>query len=151
MRALPLWQPWADLVVSGAKRVETRPRPISTIVGERVAIHATITRDHIWRCATSPFCEHLPDEDIMWFGALIGTVRVVRADEMTEAYVAEMRVQRPAEFAFGDYAPGRWAFDLEAPERFREPIPWKGSQGIFFVPDEALGYEPSQAAQGVLL
>lgn len=150
MRALPFWQPWADLVVNGAKKVETRPRSISTIVGERVAIHATLTRDQLWRCATPPFCEHLPDED-MWFGALIGTVRVVRAQEMTDAYVSEMLERHPVEFAFGDYAAGRWAFDLEAPERLREAIPWTGSQGIFFVPDELLGYEAPPPAQGALL
>lgn len=150
MRALPLWQPWADLVVNGAKTVETRPRPCRTIVGQRIAIHATLTKDHIWRCDAEPFKAALGGED-MWFGAVVGTVRVVRAVEMDQRLVDFMREHEPEEFAFGDWAPGRWAFQLEGAERLAKPVPWTGSQGIFFVPDEALGYEPPAPAQGALL
>lgn len=49
MKALPLWQPWAQLVVIGAKRVETRHWPAPNyVVGQRVAIHATKTKDHLF-------------------------------------------------------------------------------------------------------
>lgn len=149
MRALPLWQPWADLVVDGAKRVETRPRPLRTLVGERVAIHAALTRDHLWRCVTPPFDAHLRDVD-MWFGALVGAVTVISAFQMTTEYVRTMWEREPTEYAFGDYAPGRWAFQLRDPERFSAPVPWRGSQGVFFVPDDVAGYVHVQA-QGTLL
>lgn len=53
MRALTLWQPWASLVASGAKMIETRswaaPRGLW---GQRIAIHAAkrpITLDDIWQ------------------------------------------------------------------------------------------------------
>lgn len=41
MKALTLWQPWASLVVGGAKPWEFRGwRPPRSIVGERIVIHA---------------------------------------------------------------------------------------------------------------
>ena len=41
MKALTLWQPWASLVVAGAKPYEFRSwRPPASIVGERIVIHA---------------------------------------------------------------------------------------------------------------
>lgn len=41
MKALTLWQPWASLVVAGAKPYEFRSwRPPAGIVGQRIVIHA---------------------------------------------------------------------------------------------------------------
>lgn len=44
MRALTLWQPWAHLVVHGAKRIENRPLTLQNTaqrqIGQQVAIHA---------------------------------------------------------------------------------------------------------------
>jgi hypothetical protein len=45
VRALTIWQPWASLILIGAKPYEFRPKPFSEYVnqpavGERVAIHA---------------------------------------------------------------------------------------------------------------
>ena len=41
MKALTLWQPWASLVIAGAKPYEFRSwRAPSSIVGERIVIHA---------------------------------------------------------------------------------------------------------------
>jgi hypothetical protein len=150
IRCWPLHQPWADLVIGGVKKVETRGRPCSTIVGQRVAIHANQTREHLWLLATSPFAELMPAED-SWFGAIIGTVFVKHAEQMTESYVEKMRENDPVEFAFGDYKSGRWAFELEDPQRFAKAVPWRATQGIFFVPEEALGIDPTPPAQGVLL
>lgn len=42
MKALTLWQPWASLVVDGAKPFEFRSwRPPSSIIGQRIVIHAS--------------------------------------------------------------------------------------------------------------
>lgn len=141
MRALPLYQPWASLVVDGVKRVETRPKPIRTLVGERIAIHATANEPLIARAAAvramigagvSLDLEAIPH------GALVGTVRVVDCVEMTETWVEWMRLNSPREFALGNYAPGRWRFRLDDPRRFARPVPWKGSQGVFMVPDQVV-------------
>jgi hypothetical protein len=41
MKALTIWQPWASLIMAGAKPVEWRGWPCPRwIVGQRIAIHA---------------------------------------------------------------------------------------------------------------
>lgn len=160
MKAVPLWQPWAQLVALGAKRVETRswPAPIA-ICGERVAIHATkggltksderdvLAGDHfqaafkaagwysgdVWEIQ-----EHLPR------GAVVAFARIVRTTQITVESAGALHRDHPAEHAFGDYQPGRWAWVLEDVEALRTPIPAKGAQGIFEIPDEHLGIVPAQ-------
>lgn len=131
-----MWQPWASLVINGAKMVETRPNPApSTIVGERVAIHACLTPEHMPLALTEPFFTHLASEDLP-LGHLIGTVRVTGSFEMTQVYVDELEHLNPLEFAFGHYAPGRHAWTLQDPTPLGCPVRWKGKQGIFMVPDD---------------
>lgn len=142
IKALPLWQPWASLVIWGEKELETRhwqaPR---AIIGQRIAIHATKTRGELWICNTNPFFRsalvaHLDPrqgpEDLP-FGALIGTVKLTDCWEMDKGFVDGMRDGAPNEYAFGNYEVGRFAWKLEDPEPIT-PVPWKGSQGIFNVP-----------------
>jgi hypothetical protein len=38
----------------------------------------------------------------------------------------------------GDYTKGRFMWTTENSKRFAEPIPWKGQQGFFNVPDEVI-------------
>jgi hypothetical protein len=41
MKALTIWQPWASLIMAGAKTVEWRGWPCPKyVVGQRIAIHA---------------------------------------------------------------------------------------------------------------
>ncbi len=44
MKALSIWQPWASLIMSGHKKIETRswPAPYS-VRGQRIAIASTKT------------------------------------------------------------------------------------------------------------
>jgi hypothetical protein len=46
VRALGFWQPVAELIVAGVKCTETRGRPIRTLVGERIAVHANLTTEY---------------------------------------------------------------------------------------------------------
>lgn len=39
---------------------------------------------------------------------------------------------------FGDYAPDRYGWLLEDVVAFRNPVPYRGMQGIFSVPDDVL-------------
>lgn len=166
MKAIPLYQPWAQLVAMGWKRVETRswPAPIA-IVGERVAIHATKTGltkgderdvlagDH-FREAFSQLYPDLagPDGDLdVWTlqerlprGAVVALARVVRTTQITVETAETLRLRHPAEHAFGLYTPGRWAWVLADIQALPEPIPAKGHQGIFEIPDEDLGIYPAQ-------
>jgi hypothetical protein len=49
------------------------------------------------------------------------------------------------ELSFGDYAPGRFAWKLENPRRFETPIPFRGRQQLFDVPDELVAEQMAKA------
>ena len=115
MKAITLHQPWASLVAVGAKQIETRSwRCPKSIVGERIAIHAGRGL-------------HFPHNDeefnrrvahylgAFWGresrgGLVVATALVLSCIEMT----AENSPDWPQgdERLFGDYAPGRWMWNL---------------------------------------
>lgn len=140
MKAVPLWQPWASLVAVGAKRVETRHWPApGYLVGRRIAIHATKTRDWLHMCDEEPFNEYLGGQaPRLPLGAVIATVVLDRCREITYEKALELEERNWHEFAFGNYEPGRFAWVLRDVEAI-DPIPFRGSQGIFEVPDHLLG------------
>ena len=143
--ALPLWQPWATLVAIEAKRVETRHwRCPRRLIGERIAIHATKTRDWLKLCTEQPFYSYGLDPDQLPLGALIATVVVDRCTLLTAESAAELEQGNPDEFAFGNYEAGRFAWVLRDVRVLPAPVPWKGSQGIFSVPAHLVGCEPAQ-------
>ena len=151
MKALPLWQPWATLVAVGAKRVETRgypPHRLGLRYGQRIAIHATKRETELWLCEYEWFSECLPcPAEHLPLGALIATCVLDRAREITAESAAHLERRNPREFAFGHYAPGRWAWVLRDVVALPEPIPFRGSQGAFDVPDAIVGGEaPTQGA-----
>jgi hypothetical protein len=56
------------------------------------------------------------------------------------------------EFAFGNYAPGRFAWVLRDVAPVAPPLAFRGSQGIFNVPDALLGLPaPARHEQGASL
>lgn len=149
MKALPLWQPWASLVAVGAKRVETRhyaPAKLGLQYGQRIAIHATVTEHHLWECTRAFFRDHIEDPKALPLGAIVATCTLDRASLITEHTAGQLLEVDPQEFAFGNYEPGRWAWVLKHVEQLSEPVPFKGSQGTFDVPDELLGASPAQGA-----
>jgi hypothetical protein len=141
MKALPLYQPWATLVATGAKRVETRAYPPSRVglrCGERIAIHATKTTRELRFCTLPYFRDHVPDPAALPLGALLAECTLARARQITSAAAAALLARDPAEHAFGDYTPGRWAWVLADVELLAAPVPFRGSQGKFDVPDGLL-------------
>lgn len=151
MKALPLWQPWASLVAVEAKRIETRHwRAPASLIGQRIAIHATKRTSELWLCDEEPFSEFVVADELP-LGAIIATAVLNRCSEMTEGAIEALRRAQPNEHAFGLYEPGRFAWILRDVERLAVPVPWRGSQGIFDVPDDLLGYTPPTPAQSSLL
>lgn len=143
MKALPLWQPWATLVALGAKRIETRSWPAPRwILGERIAIHATMTEAHLWVCAEAPFSVYVRAPELLPLGAIIATVIVDGCYEITAASARALEDRCAHERAFGDYTPGRFAWVLRDVEPVAPIVPFTGRQGIFDVPDELLGRAP---------
>lgn len=138
MKAISLWNPWATLVATGAKRNETRSWP--TRHRGLLLIHATKNKDHdsIALCFEEPFLTALMEAGIekpgdMPFGAIIAVCTLadcVRVETISD------RVSE-TERAFGDYSDGRFAWLLKDVQAI-EPIEYRGMQGLFEVPDEVL-------------
>ena len=139
MRALSLWQPWATLVAIGAKRIETRHwHAPSSLIGETLVIHASKTTEMTPMARRDPFASALGNRDLP-LGAIVGTARLVSCARIDRNLVDEIRDEHGAqEVAFGNYETGRCAWILADPVALTVPIPWKGSQGIFTVPDSVL-------------
>ena len=144
MKALSLTQPWASLVVLGMKRWETRRW--RTSYRGYLLIHASkrLPAECQALCREEPFKSALGGH-VLPTGAIIGQVKLTgcfgtaSVDRTVREYFGGLRIPPDdRERAFGDYSPGRWAFRLENPVWFSEPLPYSGSLGIFEVLDDGL-------------
>jgi hypothetical protein len=128
MKILSLTQPWAQLVVEGFKKYETR----SWRTGYRglMAIHAakSFPRDaKQLLCEDGPFSEALnrPPEELLT-GAILGVV------DLRGCFSAnhELSIPDEPERSFGDYSPDRWVWELINPVIIA-PIPASGKLGLW--------------------
>ena len=138
MKALTIWQPWADLAVRGIKHYETRSRPIR--YRGKIAIHAAQFHalphevyaeiaeaigvqdyEKSWLRAAEQGSPVIP------FGAIVGTAY------LTDCFKTESIRDRltARELALGDYSDGRYAWCLSAPVLYEQPIPARGKQGLW--------------------
>lgn len=157
MKILSLWQPWASLWVGGEKRIETRSW--GTSYRGLIAVHASKRWDEDMgaNCRYDPFrsaLERLGFTDApmghrssLPFGAILGYVRLV--DCLSMAAVSQLvgvnagyiNIERgvdqrltPRERAFGNYAPGRYAWITEPMTVLGTPLPYRGAQGLRDLP-----------------
>lgn len=123
MRTLTVLQPWAGLILTGEKHIETRGW--NTNIRGRVAIHAGVNEK---------FLKEWPRSSMHWAcnvtGCVLGTVEIVdciplnRIAERGYLYLATEKERR-----LGDWSPGRYGFVLRNPILFDKPIAAKGKQG----------------------
>ena len=125
MKCLSLTQPWGTLVVSGKKLIETRSW--TTRYRGPLLIHAAKSFPAYARDFCISVIGLMPTE--LPFGAIIGKV-VLRDLRRTEEIAPTLT---DLERLYGDYSPGRWAWELSEAEAFETPLPWKGSLGLFEV------------------
>jgi len=135
---LSLWQPWASICFEHdgeghpIKVDETRHWP--TRVSGLVALHAAKTKvgmEDIWEDELNPYGLSY---QTMPYGAILGVVRIT-ACHRTE----DIRSRRTdSQLYWGNYGPGRFAFEMGVRHKFDEPIPYRGQQGFFSVeiPDQ---------------
>lgn len=136
MKALSVWQPWASLIVSGKKRIETRPWPApSSVRGQRIAIASTkvMRAEQRKAVAEQSFRANyaqtgLPPLEELPMACVLGTVLVDTCREIDSALLELIDEQ---ECAFGWYEPGRFAWLLRDPEPFDRPVPVRGGQGLW--------------------
>lgn len=137
--AISLWQPWATLLATGAKRIETRAWVPRWAAGTRIAIHAAKK----WEREQRELCNFDPRfrEALLagaargiWHyddpprGAVVGFATFTRAigcEELASRITEEER-------AFGNYASRRYGWILEDAQAIA-PIPYRGQQGLFTV------------------
>lgn len=131
MKCISLWQPWASAIPLRLKKIETRG--YETKVRGRFGVHAAMR----WTKAERDFTaarrragDHLPDP--LPLGAIVATAvlhDVIPSEMLLAAGVGDL------EMMYGDYSRGRFGWVLEDVIPLEEPIPWKGKQGWFLVPD----------------
>ena len=150
MLAISVWQPHATLLVLGPKTYETRHwQPgraiLHRILGQRIAIHASKNAsdlrelaahihdtakgfrvDPAWNPFATVLKPHVGNVMDLPLGAIVGTA----------VFKAVHRCTSADDFGpFGNFAPGRFAWEMAAPVAFKTPIPWTGRQGWFDIPD----------------
>ena len=121
MKALSLWQPWAQLIVIGGKSIETRHWP--TKVRGKIAVHAARRETDRRETDISFNITDLP------LGAVVGTVEIIDCFHIEELYGS--KYDTPMERSYGDWAKGRFGWVLSDPTVFEIPIKAPGHQGFW--------------------
>lgn len=118
MKTLSVRQPWAQLLINGAKTIETRTW--KTSYRGRLGIHAGLQTDHL-----GPWYKFAHDV-VLPLGALVGSVELVDCRPMTKA---------DEDAALCDWREGLFAWVVAVPAR-RDAIPMKGRLGLWDLSDE---------------
>jgi hypothetical protein len=144
MKVISLLQPWASLVVMGAKKIETRSW--NTKFRGPLLIHASkkFTNEQIslGQKFNAEFGVGLGFIDELPTGAIIGQVELVHTVQSNycfEGNVFEWETSScmfkyeitKQEIAFGDYSNGRYGWMLHKPVEFKVSIPAKGSLSLW--------------------
>ena len=121
LKCLSVSQPFADLIVSGAKRIELRRW--NTHHRGDLLVHAPLK-------VREDDCRRLGVEASVT-GAIVGRVRLVDVKRYADA--AGVGADASLHLAGGAFESSRYGFVLEEPVRLRVPVPWRGYPGIFEV------------------
>ena len=126
MKTISLLQPWASLVVMGAKTIETRSW--QTAYRGPLLIHASRSRKAGALRHQPPFNQYIPAFDDLPFGAIIGsvTLKEIVPIEHLHLSVEKLDALTLEEKAFGDYK-GRYAWLFADPLPLEPPIPISGA------------------------
>jgi hypothetical protein len=160
MKALTIIQPWASLIAIGAKRFETRSwktnyrgqlaihagkkKPSDVLNGVDVDVIFSMGRafgiePHIRKIIQ--FLDTLPRGamvatgnlarcDAMWDGQEVGLLGAVCINRENQYWSPNWQTITD-EFLFGDWRPGRFAWEMEKVKQLTVPVPAKGMQGIW--------------------
>lgn len=131
MKVCSLIQPWATLVVIGAKERETRSWPTS--YRGPIAIHASAGMPK-WAkdaCRFPPIQEALSKAGYKTWrdlprGAILGVSEITGVQR-----IGPENTPPAPEVYFGDYTPGRYQWFLGPARALPAPIPAKGSLGLW--------------------
>jgi hypothetical protein len=165
VKVLSMTQPWAFCVVYGLKKWETRswytayrgdllihaakgyPREARDFAFRLFFDIAQQEKGYVPALDSHPllqpgFAGALVVSNNLVRGAIIGKVRLTECIRTSDVGLITQQERR-----LGDYSDGRWAWKLTDCEAFKEPIPAKGSLGLWNWGSD----ENKNPAQGVLL
>lgn len=148
MKVITIKQPWASLIVSGYKKIETRSW--NTKYRGELLIHASKADKHM-KQTISELYEYMNNRVyIEWhdktlpFGKIIGKVNLIETisteelhsnQSISDGYKNEWTIHEEFggddELAFGDYSPNRFGWLLSDPVKFENPIEAKGQLGLW--------------------
>ena len=140
MRAISLWQPWAEAIKVGRKWIETRHwRPPHYVLGQRIAIHAAKRPIQVGErkaFGSSPDWVWLRDIDELDYGGIVATA-FLKESKPTEYFVNLAEQTDASQYPYGNFSPGRFGWVLLdiRPTQF---VAVKGRQGFFNVPDSKI-------------
>ena len=121
MKALSIREPYASLILSGVKKIETRSW--KTNYRGELYIHASLGK-------SSPSPEVMKLVLYTNPGYILCKAKLVDCIYMTNEYVEQMKKDNLTEYLCGDYQEGRYAWVLDDVEPV-EPILVKGHLGIW--------------------
>lgn len=151
MKAISLWQPWASLMASGAKKIETRSWPTKyrgqlvicsakKIIPEGIkgSLAGQCLRIALQRLEGKRFDEGLVRQLVFdhpmvkihsWpYGYALAIGNLIDCIPTEEA--VKMKLD-PYELIFGDYTSGRFAWIFSGMEPVERPFPIIGRQRLF--------------------
>lgn len=136
IKALTLYQPYAEFVVIGEKLYETRPwgTKYRGTLGIHAGLHKPKQGDPERRyyedllLSSNKLALPVFLDDLV-FGAMIGTAELVDCIKMDAEFCRNLEDTR--EGAIGWFEPGRYAWELRNPVKFAEPLHMPGKQGLW--------------------
>lgn len=124
MRILTICQPYARLIVRGAKRVENRVW--STTYRGPLLIHAGKSRSWLGKGEESAYES---SGELLEFGAIVGMADLIDVVHISQVEAGDLDAAYPW-LRYHVHASGPYCFVLDAVRRFSQPITWKGGQGL---------------------
>lgn len=155
MKAISLWEPWASLIRTGAKTIETRSwytdyRGRLLICAAKQGLPKAELLRYLSSCyfqgALAPLIgKPLVLDGSCWPGVYPRHLNFGRAVAIVELWdcipVEKLTLENiGANKHFGDFTPGRYAWILNPLFYAFPPFPVKGHQGFFDVLDEIIDY-----------
>lgn len=128
MRAISLWQPWAELIARGLKEYETRSFPcqLGTVVIQ-AAKKKFNSADYGQDLRTQMLMDEV-DPFFLKYGAVLCIADIIGCQK-TETLREQISKR---ECTYGDWSDGRYAWRFGNVRRLPEPVELKGHQGWFF-------------------
>ena len=127
-KVLSFMQPYAELIKTGKKTIDTRTW--KTEYRGKLFVHASATKISKSLCDNSVLMG-LVKNDKIDYGCIICSCELVDCIKMTDEYVADMHDHHYEEYLCGIYESGRYAWILKNIEVLDIPIPAKGHLGLW--------------------